>query len=80
MGMAMPTSSFTGISNPKAAFDAISRRSTAMSNDGLTEHGTPGQGGTSAAKLPGGRADSSKAKRRDSAKLRNSNAEMGDTS
>ena len=43
LGMGLPMSSFTGMSNPKAAFDAISRRSTAMSNDGgTTEHGTPG--------------------------------------
>lgn len=80
LGMAMPTSSFTGIGNPKTAFDAMSRRSTAMSNDGLTEHGTPGQGTTSGAKIPGGRTDSGKVRRQNSInKLRNSNAEMGAT-
>ena len=80
MGMAMPASSFAGMSNPKTAFDAMSRRSTAMSNDGLTEHGTPGQGSSAGMKVPNGRGDSGKASRRDSVnKLRNSNAEMGST-
>lgn len=53
IAMGFPASSFAGLGNPKTAFDAISRRSTAMSNDGgLTEHGTPGQGGTPGAKKP----------------------------
>ena len=43
MGIGLPMSTLAGLSSTKAAFDAMSRRSTAMSNDGgLTEHGTPG--------------------------------------
>ena len=43
VGSGLPMSTLAGLSSTKAAFDAMSRRSTAMSNDGgLTEHGAPG--------------------------------------
>lgn len=78
VGIGMPTSSFTGLSKPKNAFDAVSRRSTAMSNDGLTEHGTPGQGSSATAKMSAG-AGSGKLRRQNSNKVRNSNAEISGT-
>lgn len=77
-GLGLPSSSFTGLSHPKNAFDAMSRRSTAMSNDGLTEHGTPGQGSTPGAKMSS-RGGSGKLRRQNSNKVRNSNGEMGGT-
>ena len=77
VGIGLPSSSFTGMSNPKNAFDAVSRRSTAMSNDGLTEHGTPGQG--SAGVKMSGRTESGKLRWQNSNKVRNSNGEMGGT-
>lgn len=43
MGGGFPAGTImAGLGNPKHGMDAISRRSTAMSNDGMTEHGTPG--------------------------------------
>lgn len=78
LGISMPSSSFGGLSNPKNAFDAISRRSTAMSNDGLTEHGTPGQSSaTGAAAKMASRGGSGKARRQNSNRV--SNGEMGGT-
>jgi hypothetical protein len=73
LGIAMPSTSFAGLSQTqgKNGIDAISRRSTAMSNDGLTEHGTPGQG-IATGKIPSSRGDSAKLRRQSSNKVRNS--------